>query len=162
MLTGIQDEEVQRMRRLWLWSRNFHSEVCWGRKETFEVKVRRTSFRVFRPPLGFCLLTVAAERAWVQTFPLWFQIWIHSPNSCRHTNNTILVKALFTVAVPTVPQRDGFTQHISCSYSQGGDVIGDGSGDLGGTDAHNGVLGARASWRTPEAPLAQRCARNAQ
>lgn len=51
---------------------------------------------------------------------------------------------------------------ISCSYSQRCDIIGDGPGDLGGTDAHDGVLGARASRRTPEIPLAQRCARSAQ
>lgn len=36
-------------------------------------------------------------------------------------------------------------QHISCSYSQRCDIIRDGPGDLGGTDAHDGVLGAGAS-----------------
>lgn len=36
-------------------------------------------------------------------------------------------------------------QHISCSYSQRCNITGDGPGDLGGTDAHDGVLGARAS-----------------
>lgn len=36
-------------------------------------------------------------------------------------------------------------QHISCSYSQRSDIIGDGPGYLGGTDAHDDVLGAGAS-----------------